>query len=78
MKPLIGRVPYWFPFPLTIFTLIVDYAIAVLINELVADVAYVSAILFVLLFIIVYYVIIDFVLYNWKQICNICLQITLH
>lgn len=61
----IGKAPWFFPFPLSIITLVSNYAIAVLLNEVTTGYEYVSAIFFILNFVFVYYMVVGFVIFHW-------------
>jgi len=58
-----GRYPRVFPFPLTIITMIVTWAIAVLIHQLDPDLGVVTAVIFIVLAVFVYFMVIKFVLH---------------
>lgn len=58
-----GRYPQIFPFPLTIISIIVTWVIAVLIHQLDPSLSVVTAVLFIILAVFVYFMVIKFILH---------------
>ena len=58
-----GKFPQFFPFPLTLVTMVVTWGVAVLIHQLNPDLAVATAVIFIILAVFVYFTVTKFILH---------------